>query len=157
VRVRVLRVALLIVGVALYGGPTFAQSAQAPDQPQALSQTVQALDRPQTLSQSSQAPAAKQKAAHPRYSADELYDLGNSYARAGKAGLAVLNYERAALLAPDDPDIRANLEYVRTAAHVPGQPRSRLAWIAEAANPAVAAWMGVLGLASVGVGMVAEE
>ena len=34
----------------------------------------------------------------------------NSYARAGKPGLAVLNYERAALLAPDDPDINANLD-----------------------------------------------
>ena len=57
----------------------------------------------------------------PQYSADGLYNLANSYARAGKPGLAVLNYERAALLAPDDPDINANLEYVRTSAHVAGR------------------------------------
>jgi len=36
----------------------------------------------------------------PAYSADGLYNLANSYARAGKPGLAVLNYERASLLAP---------------------------------------------------------
>jgi hypothetical protein len=95
------------------------------------------------------------QAPHSRYSADTLYNLGNSYARAGKPGLAVLNYERAALLAPDDADIRANLEYVRAAAHVPAQPRSRLARIAGAASPAVAAWMGLMGIALVGAGMVA--
>lgn len=94
-------------------------------------------------------------ASHPRYSADELYNLANSYARAGKPGLAVLNYERAALLAPEDADIRTNLEYVRASAHLPPQPRSTLARIAEIASPALAAWMGVLGLALGGVGMVA--
>jgi hypothetical protein len=142
---RGLRVALLLAGLALYGGPTFSQSSQA-------------LHAPQTLSQSSQAPAPRQtvaQALYPRYSADALYNLGNSYARAGKPGLAVLNYERAALLAPDDADIRANLEFVRASAHVPAQPRSRLARIAEAASPAVAAWLGVVGLALFGVGMVA--
>lgn len=138
---RGLKVALLIVGLALYGGPTFSQSEQAP-------QSSQTPSPRETVSQPSQA-------LHPRYSADALYNLGNSYARAGKAGLAALNYERAALLAPQDADIRANLEYVRAAAHVPAQPRSRLSRIAEAASPTVAAWMGVLGLALVGVGMVA--
>ena len=34
------------------------------------------------------------------YSAAGLYNLANSYARAGKPGMAVLNYERASLLAP---------------------------------------------------------
>jgi len=118
---RGLRIALLIGGLALCGGPTLAQSAHAP---------------------------------HRRYSADELYNLANSYARAGKPGLAVLNYERAALLAPQDADIRANLEYVRASARVPVQPLSRVARIAEAASPALAAWLGVVGLALLGVGMV---
>src|SRR6185503_20940671 len=111
---RGLRMALLLAGLALYGGPSF---SQAPHRP---------------------------------YSADDLYNVANSYARAGKAGLAVLNYERAALLAPQDADIRANLEYVRAAAHVPAQPRSLLARIAEAASPASAAWLGVFGLALAG-------
>ena len=116
---RGLRMALLLAGLALYGGPSFSQ------------------------------------APHRRYSADDALQPGNSYARAGKPGLAVLNYERAALLAPEDADIRANLDYVRAAAMCLSA-RSRLARIAEAASPAVAAWMGVLGLALVGVGMVAE-
>lgn len=117
-------IALLVVGLALYGGQTFSQPSQAP---------------------------------HPRYSADELYNLANSYARSGKPGMAVLNYERAALLAPGDADIRANLEYVRASAHVTAQPRSRLARIAEALSPALAAWLGVTGIALIGVGLVASR
>ena len=93
----------------------------------------------------------------PRYSADGLYNLANSYARAGQPGLAVLNYERAALLAPGDPDINANLEYVRASAHVPTEPRTRFARIAQAANPTLAAWIGVLGIALVGVGLLASK
>jgi hypothetical protein len=101
----------------------------------------------QTLAQPSQ----------PRYSADGLYNLANSYARAGKPGLAVLNYERAALLAPDDKDITANLEYVRVRAHVPTEPRNRFARIAQAMRPTIAAWIGVLGVALVGGGLLAGK
>jgi hypothetical protein len=101
----------------------------------------------QTLAQPSQ----------PGYSADGLYNLANSYARAGKPGLAVLNYERASLLAPDDADIDANLEYVRASAGVPTEPRTRFARIALAANPTLAAWIGVLGIALVGVGLLASK
>ena len=53
------------------------------------------------------------------YSAPALYNLANAYARAGKPGLAVLNYERAKLLEPNDPDIDANLRHVREAAGLP--------------------------------------
>ena len=104
----------------------------------------------QTLSQPSQPLKA-------RYSADGLYNLANSYARAGKPGLAVLYYERAALLAPDDPDIRANLENVRAAAHVPTEPPKRFTRIAGAARPALAAWIGVVGIALVGAGLLARR
>ena len=104
----------------------------------------------QTLSQPSQPLQA-------RYSADGLYNLANSYARAGKPGLAVLYYERAALLAPDDPDIRANLENVRAAAHVPAEPRKRFTRIAGAVSPALAAWIGVVGIALVGAGLLARR
>jgi hypothetical protein len=92
----------------------------------------------------------------PQYSADGLYNLANSYARAGKPGLAVLNYERAALLAPGDEDINANLEYVRASAHVAAEPRSRFARIVQSANPTWAAWAGVLGIALLGLGMLAR-
>lgn len=107
-----------------------------------------ALGGPLALAQPSQP-------AQPRYSADSLYNLGNSYARAGKPGLAVLNYERASLLAPGDPDINANLEFVRVSSHVPTGPRSRFARVVQAVNPSVAAWIGVLGVALVGAGLLA--
>jgi hypothetical protein len=93
----------------------------------------------------------------PLYSANGLYNLGNSYARAGKPGLAVLSYERAALLAPDDPDINANLAYVRAAAHVSIKPQNRIARLVQATSPTSAAWLGVLGIAFVGMGLVARR
>jgi type IV secretory pathway VirB2 component (pilin) len=103
----------------------------------------------QTLSQPTQPPPLQA-----RYSADGLYNLANSYARAGKPGLAVLNYERAALLAPGDPDINANLQHVRASAHVPTQTSNRLERMAQAVTPAMAAWVGVLGIALVGMGLL---
>jgi type IV secretory pathway VirB2 component (pilin) len=90
----------------------------------------------------------------PQYSPGGLYNLANSYARAGKLGLAVLTYERAALLVPDDADINANLEHARAAAHVPTEPRSRFTRIAQAASPTLAAWIGILGIALVGIGLL---
>jgi hypothetical protein len=116
---RVPAAALLIVGVALWGGQARALASQ------------------------------------PAYSADGLYNLANSYARAGKPGMAVLNYERAALLAPNDPDINANLEFVRASAHLPAQRRGRFARLVQAVSPTAWAWTGVLGVALVGVGLLA--
>ena len=41
----------------------------------------------------------------------ELYfNLGNAYYKTNSIGLAILNYERAKKLAPDDEDISANLK-----------------------------------------------
>ena len=88
------------------------------------------------------------------YSADGLYNEANAYARAGKLGLAVLHYERAALLAPGDSDVRANLEYVRVAAHVPTEPVGRLERVVGAVRPALAAWLGVVGIALIGIVLV---
>jgi hypothetical protein len=130
---RALMMAVLVAGLALCSGPSFSLPATPP----------------QTSPASQTSP--------PRYSADGLYNLANSYARAGKPGLAVLNYERAALLAPYDPDITANLEYVRTSAHVATAPRSRFAWIAAAASPALAAWLGVVGIILVGTALLAKR
>ena len=130
---RALRIIMMVVGLALWGGQALAQAASA--------------------SQASQASPPSQA----RYSSDGLYNLANSYARAGKPGLAVLNYERAALLAPNDTDINANLEYVRASAHVPSAPRNRFARIAQAVSPAVAGWLGVLGIAFVGAGLLARR
>ncbi len=101
--------------------------------------------------------AVAQTAQPTRYSAEGLYNQGNSFARAGKPGLAVLSYERAALLAPGDPDIRANLEYVRAAAHVPAEPAGRFARLAGAVGPTLAAWLGVVGIALIGAALVAKK
>jgi tetratricopeptide (TPR) repeat protein len=41
------------------------------------------------------------------------YNLGNAYFKAGRIGLAVLNYERALKRMPGDEDTRANLSFAR--------------------------------------------
>ncbi len=79
------------------------------------------------------------------WSSADLFNLGNRYARAGKTGLAVLNYERASLLAPDDPDIEANLELVRRSVALPVEPRSRWSRAVGGVSPTAAAWIGLGG------------
>jgi hypothetical protein len=93
----------------------------------------------------------------PAYSAAGLYNVGNAYARAGKPGMAVLNYERAALLAPTDPDIEANLNYVRVASHLAPLRRNRFERALALANPQWAAWIGIAGLCLVGVSLCAGK
>jgi hypothetical protein len=95
--------------------------------------------------------------AAPGYSAARLYNLGNFYARQGKWGMAVLNYERAGLLSPNDPDIDANLNYVRASAHVPAPIRSRFDRLARSVSPFAASWIGVVGLMILGVCMVVAQ
>ncbi len=46
-------------------------------------------------------------------SAEIYYNLGNSYYKSGNIAKAILNYERALLLQPSNPDIRANLDIAR--------------------------------------------
>lgn len=43
-----------------------------------------------------------------------FYNLGNAYLKNGQIGAAMLWYERALLLIPDDPDLRFNYEYALT-------------------------------------------
>jgi len=89
------------------------------------------------------------------YSAAGLYNLANAYARAGKPGMAVLNYERADLLAPNDGDVQANLTYVRQALHLPVQTQGPLDRIAHLASPGTVAWLGVLGILITGASLIA--
>ncbi len=91
------------------------------------------------------------------YSAAGLYNLANSYARTGKPGMAILNYERASLLSPGDPDVEANLQYVRTSAHLPTATRSVLDRIAGIASPFLLSWLGVLGLTMMGASLIAAQ
>ena len=88
------------------------------------------------------------------YSAAGLYNLANSYARAGKPGMAILNYERAGLLAPGDPDIQANLSFVRASAHLPAEMPDTLDRVAKIASPFWMSWLGVLGLVIVGASVI---
>jgi hypothetical protein len=87
-------------------------------------------------------------------SAASLYNEANAYARAGKPGLAVLNYERARLLAPADADIAANLATVRRAAHVSTVAPSGVAQLLMLASPDAFAWSGVVGVLLAGCGLV---
>jgi hypothetical protein len=91
------------------------------------------------------------------YSAAGLYNLANAYARQGKPGMAVLNYERASLLSPNDPDIDANLSYVRASSHLPAPSRSAFDRMVRIASPFAISWIGVMGLMIVGAGALAAQ
>jgi hypothetical protein len=102
-----------------------------------------------SASHAAQAPAG--------YSAPALYNLGNAYARGGKPGLAALNYERARLLEPNDPDLDANLRHVREESGLPPESRSRFERLAGFASPRILAWVGILGLVVAGIGALARH
>jgi len=130
------------------GAVTFAaaQSA-APAQP-----TREAQPMPQP-----QPPPPAQPTQRTNYSPAALYNLGNAYARAGKPGAAVLNYERARLLDPNDPDLEANLRHVREAAGLAPESRSRFNRFATFAAPGILAWVGLLGLLIAGTSLLARR
>jgi hypothetical protein len=92
-----------------------------------------------------------------RYSAPALYNLANAYARAGKPGLAVLNYERASLLEPNDPDIDANLRHVREAAGLSPATRTGFGRMARIGPPRILAWVGAAGLILAGAGALLRK
>ncbi|HME40050.1 MAG TPA: tetratricopeptide repeat protein [Steroidobacteraceae bacterium] len=101
------------------------------------------------LSHAQQAPAG--------YSASSLYNTANAYARANQPGLAVLNYERALLLEPNDPDIAANLRHVRLASGLPPESRTGFERAARSLNPRILAWAGIAGLALAGAAVLARR
>ncbi len=91
------------------------------------------------------------------YSSAGLYNLANAYARAGKPGMAVLNYERASLLAPNDPDVEANLRFVRESLRLPSESRNWFDRAVGVASPTILAWIGVIGLALVAVSQLVGQ
>ncbi len=124
----------------------------------AYAQTPPSTQQPATVAQQTSKiaqPPAATATADGTYSAAGLYNLANAYARAGKPGMAVLNYERADLLAPNDGDVRANLTYVRQALHLPVQTQGPLDRIAHLASPGTVAWLGVLGMLVAGASLIA--
>jgi len=98
---------------------------------------------------------AEAASAKPGYTAAGLYNSANSYARAGKPGMAVLYYERAQLLAPNDPDIEANLRRVRESSRLPPESPDWLARLAALSGPTEISWIGLIGFAMAGIAMVA--
>ena len=93
----------------------------------------------------SNAPPSLGSARNDSYSAAALYNLGNSFARQGEPALAVVNYERARILAPLDSDVRANLRQLRASAGLAPGPSSfsdNLQWV----SPNAAYWIGIVGL-----------
>jgi tetratricopeptide (TPR) repeat protein len=157
---RALTSKMLVAFLALCAATAFTNQPQTPPRAQqGTPPSPQAVTHPRAQQPRPTAPPSQQPPPNEpsTYSADALYNLANSYARAGKPGLAVLNYERAALLAPSDPDIRANLDYVRATAQVPTDPPTRFARFAQAENPNAAAWLGVIGLALLGTSLLASK
>jgi hypothetical protein len=102
-------------------------------------------------------PADASAAREPRFSAAALYNLGNSYARAGRPGLAVLNYERASLLAPNDPDIDANLKWVRATSHLPSAPKGTLARLLTVPSADLVSWLALTGGVVAGAALLAAR
>ncbi|MGD2121804.1 MAG: tetratricopeptide repeat protein [Gemmatimonadota bacterium] len=66
-------------------------------------------------------------------SKDLYYNLGNVHFKLGALGSSILNYERALRLAPGDPDVRANLELVRSLTADEIEPLPRF-WILSVAS-----------------------
>jgi len=76
------------------------------------------------------------------YSAPILFDLGNSYYREGDFAQAILAYRRAQWLAPNDPDIAANLQAAQKQAGVAlSEPRWSDA-ISHVLSASEWAWVG---------------
>ena len=87
-------------------------------------------------------------------SAAALYNAGNAQARSGHPALAVLDYERARLLAPADPDIAANLRHVRESVGLSPQTGGWLQGHQRFASPNTMYWLGLLGILCTGISLV---
>ena len=77
-----------------------------------------------------------------QWNASLFYNLGNAYFRAGDRGRAILNYERALALDPNQPEARANLQLVRDQARAleltPDWVEEHLGFL----TPTQYAWLG---------------
>ena len=89
------------------------------------------------------------------YSARALAAQAESDLAAGHPGSAILGFERARLLAPRSPAISTGLERARTTAALP--PVTVTGWqrLERHLSPNEWTWIGLIGLASAAVGLVA--
>ena len=65
------------------------------------------------------------------WSAPVLFNLANAQQREGRLGQAILNYERATMLAPGNPDITTNLRLARQKAGLATEPQSHFENVAQ--------------------------
>jgi tetratricopeptide (TPR) repeat protein len=89
------------------------------------------------------------------FSAPVLFNLANAYYQDGKLGLAILNYQRAQLLAPRDADIAFNLHLARAKAGLADRPT---AWFDQAArffSLNTLSWLGAAAALFMAVGWMA--
>lgn len=91
--------------------------------------------------------------AHDGYSAPVLFNLGNAFYRSGRFGAAILNYERAQVLAPRDASIAANLRLAREKAGVPAPALNEVERAARILTPNTLAWTGSLALMTICLGI----
>jgi tetratricopeptide (TPR) repeat protein len=91
------------------------------------------------------------------FSAPVLFNLANAYYQDGKLGLAILNYERAQLLNPNDTDIAANLRVARAKAGLADRPT---AWFEQATHffsVNTLSWIGSAAVLFVAIGFLARQ
>jgi hypothetical protein len=146
---------LSIIALAVFASSHAAQAPTVPTQPLPAQSMPAQPAQPQpgpaqpAQPQSASVPPAPAQAG---YSAAALYNFANAFAHAGKPGFAVLNYERARLLDPSDPDIDANLSQVLVASGLPPETHTQFERLTAIAGPRTLAWLGVLGLLIAGIG-----
>ena len=106
-------IAIVLLGTIGIATVVWAQQKVAEETPAAkLQQTFLEASQAYDANRPADAAAIYETLAGQGYRSKELfYNLGNSYFKIGKIGLAVLNYRRAWQIAPRDPDILANLRF----------------------------------------------
>ena len=88
------------------------------------------------------------------FTAPELFNQANAFARDGKNGQAILTYERARLLAPNDADIAANEHVVRVRSGLPDAIANRVEQFFTAASPNAFSWLGCIGIVLAGFSLL---
>lgn len=83
------------------------------------------------------------------FSVPVLFNLGNAWLKAGQPGRAILNYERARLLAPRDPGIAANLRLAREKANLVEPEAGIIKRLADTLGWNTLAWSGVLAMVGI--------
>jgi tetratricopeptide (TPR) repeat protein len=78
-----------------------------------------------------------------------LFNLGNAHFRLGQSGKAALNFERALALSPGQPEVSANLKFVRESAGAKYPSPSWMEAVFSLVPPRIAPWLAI-GVAWIG-------